>query len=103
MFKKGVRLKRALRGDGVLMAVVVTTPVLARDNPNPKVIPNNGTQYGVLGARWWQWALSFSAANVPFFNTGGPVDISAGQSGNVWFLAGANNGLPDGPRTGVIP
>ena len=71
-------------------------------NPNPGVIPNNGPKYGDLGASWWQWALSFPAADVPFFNTGGPVDISAGQSGNVWFLAGANNGLTE-PRTGTIP
>lgn len=71
-------------------------------NPNPGVIPNNGPKYGKLGARWWQWALSFPAADVPFDNTGGPVDISAGQSGHVWFLAGANKGLTT-PRTGVVP
>ncbi len=85
----------------VIMAIVVTIPVLA-DNPNPTVIPNSAHQYRVLDAKWWQWALSFPAAEVPFFNTGGAVDISAGQSGHVWFLAGANNGLTE-PRTGVIP
>jgi hypothetical protein len=71
-------------------------------NPNPRVIPNEGHKYGVLSAKWWQWAFSFPAANVPFLNTGGPVDISAGQSGHVWFLTGANHGLT-APRTGVIP
>lgn len=71
-------------------------------NPNPGVIPNNGPKYGDLGASWWQWALSFPAADIPYFNTGGPVDISAGQSGHVWFLAGANYGLTE-PRTGVVP
>ncbi|MCC6196899.1 MAG: hypothetical protein IT518_20795 [Burkholderiales bacterium] len=69
---------------------------------NPYVIPNIGGLYGWLGAKWWQWAFSFPAADIPFFNTGGPVDISAGQSGPVWFLAGANSGLGS-PRTGVVP
>ncbi|MBK7780174.1 MAG: hypothetical protein IPJ58_05160 [Ardenticatenia bacterium] len=46
--------------------------------------------------------MSFPVADVPFFNTGGPVDMSAHQSGNVWFLAGANYGLTS-PRSGVVP
>ena len=71
-------------------------------NPNPGVIPNHGRKYGRLSAEWWQWAFSFPAADVPFLNTGGPVDISAHQSGHVWFLAGANNGLTE-PRTGEVP
>jgi hypothetical protein len=75
---------------------------VARGNANPGVIPNQGLKYGRLAAEWWQWAMSFPAASVPFFNTGGPVDIGAGQSGNVWFLAGANSGLAS-PRTGVVP
>lgn len=69
---------------------------------NPGVIPNRGPEYGKLGAKWWQWAFSFPAADVPFLNTGGPVDIGAGQSGHVWFLAGANAGLTV-PRTGDVP
>jgi hypothetical protein len=71
-------------------------------NPNPRVIPNHGPKYGELGAEWWQWALSFPAADVPYLNTGGPVDISAGQSGHVWFLAGGNVAMGS-PRTGVVP
>jgi len=79
-------------------------PASAGDgNPNPGIAVPPNPPYADLSARWWQWALSFPAADVPFFNTGGPVDISAGQSGHVWFLAGANNGLPNGPRTGEIP
>ena len=84
-----------------LLTLTVVGAALAK-NSNPRVIPNEGLKYGRLGARWWQWALSFPAADVPYFNTGGPVDISAGQSGRVWFLAGANNGLTE-PRTGVVP
>jgi hypothetical protein len=87
---------------------IFITPAPADDkgNPNPGVLPPQskafGASYGDWGARWWQWALSFDFADVPFLNTGGPVDLSAGQSGHVWFLAGANLGLTS-PRTGVIP
>jgi hypothetical protein len=87
---------------------IFITPAPAGDkgNPNPGVLPPQskafGASYGEWGARWWQWAFSFPAADVPFFNTGGPVDLSAGQSGHVWFLAGANGGLTS-PRTGVVP
>ncbi len=70
-------------------------------NANPGVIPNQGNKYGELAIKWWQWAYSFPALQVPFFNTGGPVDASAGQSGNVWFLAGANGGPTT--RTADIP
>jgi len=72
-----------------------------RGNPNPGVIPNVGPLYGELGAAWWLWAYSFPFAEIPFFNTGGPVDISAGQLGHVWFLAGANSGPTT--RTGTVP
>lgn len=71
-------------------------------NPNPKVLPNKGHKYERLSARWWQWALSYPAADIPFFNAGGPVDLSDGQSGSTWFLAGANYGL-DTARTGEVP
>ena len=86
----------------MLMTLVIATPVSAGRNTNPGVIPNKGHLYETLSASWWQWAYGFSAAEVPFFNTGGPVDASAGQSGHVWFLAGANSGLTE-PRTIEIP
>ena len=66
--------------------------VTARGNLNPGVIPNMGHLYGDLAADWFQWALSFRKAEVPFFNPGGPVDASRGQQGHVWFLAGSNVG-----------
>lgn len=65
-------------------------------------LPVTSRRFPELAAKWWQWAYSFPAAQVPFFNQGGPVDASAGQSGNVWFLAGANQGLTT-PRIAVIP
>jgi len=85
---------------GLLILTCVGTAFAG--NPNPGVIPNEGPKYASLGAEWWQWAFSFPAEDVPYFNTGGPVDIGAHQSGNVWFLAGANYGLTE-PRTGEVP
>jgi hypothetical protein len=49
-----------------------------------------GHSYAEWSARWWQWGLSLPAAGHPFF--GCPADCAAGQSGQVWFLAG-------GPQT----
>jgi hypothetical protein len=97
----------------VAMAAAMTVPsyaaaaaggggtITSRANVNPGVIPNQGTKYANLAAEWWQWAFSFRAADIPFFNTGGPVDVSAGQAGPIWFLAGANSG--PATRTGVVP
>jgi len=87
----------------VLGLMMSTSTPLAQSggNPNPTVIPNNGPLYGRLGALWWQWAISFPLAEIPFFNTGGLVDISAHQSGHVWFLAGANLGPTT--RSGSVP
>lgn len=86
----------------VLLLVAASAPVQAAGNPNPRIIPNKGHKYERLSVRWWQWAFSYPAAEIPFFNSGGPVDLADGQSGGVWFLAGANGGLA-APRTGVIP
>lgn len=110
----GSRFKATSRfglGLGFVAAMAMADSALVQEaaangNANPGVIPSqakpHGLSYGQWGARWWQWALSFSAADVPYFNTGGAVDLSAGQSGKVWFLAGANYGLT-GPRTGTVP
>lgn len=84
-----------------LMILPSTPQAQSGGNPNPQVIPNNGPAYGRLGALWWQWALSFPAAEIPFYNTGGSVDIGAHQSGHVWFLAGANVGPTT--RSGEVP
>jgi hypothetical protein len=85
-----------------LLAISVAGAALA-NNPNPRVILNQGPIYGNLSAQWWQWAFSFPAAEVPFFNSGGAVDISEGQYGNVWFLAGTAFGSGPVERTGEIP
>ena len=90
-----------------ITVVVASAPALAgggagaQANANPGVIPNRGNQYPDLAAKWWQWAFSFPAADIPFANTGGPVDVSAHQTGHVWFLAGAN--LGPATRSATVP
>jgi hypothetical protein len=42
--------------------------------------------YAQWSVQWWQWVFSLPADNSPILDTG---DCSAGQSGHVWFLAGA--------------
>jgi len=85
--------------------IVTSVPALAAGgagaNANPGVIPDRGNQYPDLAAKWWQWAYSFPAADVPFLNAGGPVDASAHQSGHVWFLAGSNLGPTT--RSATVP
>jgi hypothetical protein len=93
----------------LLLAVIGLTlasaqPARAKANPNPGIVPNQGQRYGQLGAQWWQWALSFPKAQVPYL-LDGSVDISAHQSGNVWFLAGAGGDLggTEVVREGEVP
>ena len=112
MIEYGFRQKAAVGIVAVVIAVAILVAgspasaaggqgAAAQANANPGVIPNRGAQYGDLAIKWWQWAYSFPALEVPFFNTGGPVDVSVGQSGHVWFLAGANSG--PATRTADVP
>src|SRR5262249_5683203 len=64
-----------------------------------------GASYGEWAARWWQWAFSQPVASHPLAQSGS-VDLSQGQSGDVWFLGWVLSG--SGPvastadRTGTI-
>jgi hypothetical protein len=64
--------------------------VLPEDLGNRGVAPRDskphGMSYDEWSVRWWQWVFSLPANNSPILDTG---DCSAGQSGHVWFLAGA--------------
>jgi hypothetical protein len=42
-----------------------------------------GMTYAELLTKWWQWSLAFPVSADPEFGT---ADISANQSGPVWFL-----------------
>jgi hypothetical protein len=75
---------------GLMMATVTLTQ--AKGNPNPGISPIDskpgGQSYSQWAAAWWQWSLGISAANNPMLDTTGE-DCGLGQSGDVWFLAGA--------------
>jgi hypothetical protein len=90
----------------VLLALTVTAgvqPAHATSNPNPAVVPNVDGTYGNLGGMWWQWALSFPKAQVPYLQNG-PVNISSGQRlPRTWFLAGEGWGMGPVVRSGVVP
>lgn len=47
-----------------------------------------GKTYGEWSAKWWQWA--FATDFVQFAD--GNVDCSAGQKGDLWFLAASFTG-----------
>ena len=64
----------------MLLMINISGPLPATGNPNPKVIPNKGHKYERLSVRWWKWAFSYPAADIPFFNAGGPVDLADGRS-----------------------
>lgn len=62
----------------------------------PHVVPPDATYRGHTYPEWaasfWKWALELPVAGHPFLEC--TKDLSAGQSGNVWYWA-----APDGPAT----
>ena len=79
-----------------LLVLAGTAPVHADLGANslktPKVIQPGATpygkSYGEWEAAWNQWAFALPVENHPFTDSPN-IDFSAGQSGPVWFLAGA--------------
>jgi alkaline phosphatase len=73
------------------------------DHDQPKIIPPHsapamlyGKTYGEWSAEHWKWVYSLPADHHPLTDT---ADISAGQSGNVWFLGGSCRPNPNGDGT----
>jgi hypothetical protein len=89
------------------LLTATNAPVLADDDsvsaPSviPPVVENHpyGLTYAGWLAKWWQWSLAFPVSADPEYGT---ADISAGQSGDVWFLP-APLGGGTGTRTGTVP
>lgn len=67
----------------------------------PPVVPTHpyGLTYSEWLAKWWQWSLAFPVSADP---ENGTASISAGQSGDVWFLP-APLGGGTATRTGTVP
>jgi hypothetical protein len=87
---QGLRLKRPSALAGLLLTLMAGTPVYAGDDDHGgQVVPPQTCAYGKTYSEWsidwWQWATKLPATHHPLFDT---ADISACQSGNVWFLGG---------------
>lgn len=95
----GARWVPALAALALLSGTIV--PALATDSVIPPVADNRpyGHTYAEWLVKWWQWSLAFPVNADPEYGT---ADISANQSGQVWFLP-APLGGGGGTRTGNIP
>lgn len=78
--KKITLISKKLLLAGVL-AVMPATNLIADD-----VVA--GKTYGELSGIWWQWAYDNGFADQSGVFADGEIDCSAGQEGDVWFLAG---------------
>lgn len=74
-----------------MLSLTAALPVHA-DGANPRVLPISsgpyGKTYGEWAAAWWQWALAIPADTNPLNDDTGE-NAGIGQTGPVWFLAGA--------------
>src|SRR6476620_8302536 len=74
------------------------TAALAQANSNTRVFPPGSTPNDKSYAQWvgefWKWALPLPVEGHPFLDTNPVYDLSAHQSGDVWFWS-----APDGPLT----
>ena len=65
---------------------------VAYGGTNPGVAPAQSSPYGksysAWAASWWQWVLETPASVTPILDATGE-NCAQGQSGRVWFLAGA--------------
>ena len=102
-----MKSRNAVIAIGAMALTLVLTANLAQAGAgaagNPRILPPGaspyGSTYGEWSVKWWQWVFSLPATNSPIADTG---DCSAGQSGPVWFLAGAFVSTPL-TRTCTVP
>jgi hypothetical protein len=89
----------ALAALALLSATVA--PTLASDGVIPPVTASRpyGHTYAEWLVKWWQWSLSFPVNADPEYGT---ADISAHQSGSVWFLPAPLGGAT-ATRAGTVP
>ena len=102
---------KRMPGFGVLLGIAVVSLISSGNAlastvgaEYPRVAPPQsqpyGASYGEWGAAWWQWALAQPASANPLFDSTGEY-CGAGQSGQVWFLAGTFGGSAE--RTCTVP
>jgi hypothetical protein len=91
------------------IALMLSTSCKKKDSTNPVIAPvvfqpgsvMYGSSYSVWSATWWTWLMELPVAGNPSVDTVN-FDVTAGQSGNVWFLAEPFTTLPI-TRTCTIP
>jgi len=84
----------ALKGGLAALLIAASTslvvPTTAQAGLGPKVVAPNakvyGKKYSEWSANWWQWAMSLPVDGHPFVDDPS-FDVTAGQTGDVWFLA----------------
>jgi hypothetical protein len=72
----------------VTIVALALTLSLSAGGPKDKV-KVFGKTYGEWSAVWWQWIAAIPAAENPLFDEEEEVDLSIGQEGKAWFLAGS--------------
>lgn len=72
-----------------VLALGPTAPALAGQTPHilPRKSVPYGKTYGEWSAAWWKWAMELPVEGHPF-DDDPSFDVTNGQSGQVWFLAG---------------
>lgn len=90
----------------MLRRISITLALLLALAPASFAAPKNvgttaGKTYGEWSAAWWQWIYSLGATGSPL-TAEGAMDCSRGQSGPVWFLAGAG-GNTTAVRSCTVP
>lgn len=76
------------------------TAVLTNTGIFPPTAAAYGRTYSEWSAAWWAWNFSLPSTNHPLLDTG---DVSAGQSGPVWFLGGVFGASGTRVRNCTIP
>ena len=95
----------ALAIAALLMTAVAPARADDTNTNNPGIIPPvvethpYGLTYAEWLAKWWQWSLAFPVSADPEYGT---ASLSAGQSGDVWFLPSPLGGGTV-TRTGTVP
>jgi len=89
-----------------ILILVSSVGWAAQGNRNLDFLPPHahpfGNSYGEWSAAWWQWMFSLPATDHPAFDQSGE-NCDAGQTGKVWFLAGAfTDEVPETPNVSEV-
>jgi hypothetical protein len=88
----------------ILFVLMIAGTLHAGTNPGiaPTQSKPHGKSYSEWAAAWWQWALETPASVNPVLDLTGE-HCAEGQTGRVWFLAGASFGSGSAERSCTVP